>query len=420
MKKIYYQLTWKQNSPLRVGNGGSENTDSDLLLDGRGLPFLPGSTVAGILRSMLSERDGIRLFGTVEGDDIRESHVLVSDAVLGPEATAEDIVISVRDGVGLNDWGVTVSGHKYDFETVETQKEYTCVLEWSGEAEQETAVLEELLGRIAGEGISAGARTTRGYGAFSVRARKLAFCFPEDLEQWVGFDAFAPDAFAPGEELQESKTTGTDLVIQAGIKLRGSFSVRVKTSDYTELEDGTLPDSMPLKNSTGRPVVPGTTWAGCFRHHMRDLIRELKGVEQEAELEALDLLFGKAREEGQHRKSKVSFSETEIEGGCQHVAMRNAVDRFTQAPKNTGLYTSAVWQGGSGVLRIRVRENAMSDLQKKLLAAAFIDLDLGLMSFGGEAGVGRGRAEIERLTVNGADRTEELKSLKTDFLEVAL
>ena len=37
MKKIYYRLKFVPRSPLRIGNGMHELSDSDLMLDGRGL-----------------------------------------------------------------------------------------------------------------------------------------------------------------------------------------------------------------------------------------------------------------------------------------------------------------------------------------------------------------------------------------------
>ena len=419
MKKIYYELKLKQKSPLRIGNGDNGNTDSDLLLDGRGFTFISGSSVAGILRSMLPQEKADKVFGFIKGDVITESRILVSDAVLGADMKKEDITISVRDGIELDDWGVTKPESKYDFEVAETEKEYTCVLEWSGEDNDEVSeILEPLIRRNVKTGISAGDRTTRGYGAFAVEAKKREFQFPADIDKWISFKPFAPEAFKQEEKLQEEDVVDKDINIKITIRIDGSFSVRVKTSDYIELEDGTIPNSEPLMNRGNRPVIPGTTWAGCFRHHMRDIIRELKDIDQKTEMESLDLIFGKAAEAGKHQKSKILFSETEIEGGEKHVNTRNAVDRFTQAPKNTGLYTSVVWQGGTGTLHLCVKENAMSDFQKKLLAIALIDLDLGLMSFGGEAGVGRGRAEITGLSVNGVNQLNELKTLKTDFLEV--
>ena len=63
MQKMYYKLTFSQTAPLRISNGDVENTDSDLMLDSRGLPFIPGSSIAGVLRSFVPESEGEELFG---------------------------------------------------------------------------------------------------------------------------------------------------------------------------------------------------------------------------------------------------------------------------------------------------------------------------------------------------------------------
>lgn len=425
MKKVYYQLKLRQQSPLRISSGDDEHTDSDLLLDGRGFPFIPGSAVAGILRSMLSE-DEANIFGEdIESEGIHtltESHVLVSDAVLESDVSANDFNLSIRDGIEVDDWGMTKDGSKYDFQVAETKKEYVCIIEWNGDDEAEIKnILDPLMCRVVGSGLLAGARTTRGYGRFFVKAKKMEFVFPQDIQKWLEFQAFDTDAFDNAATVQSAMSAyeEQDLNIDIGIKMKGSFSVRVKTSDYFELEDGTIPDIFPMMNIDQRPVIPGTTWAGCFRHHMRSLIEGIDGIDRQKELSDLDHLFGKYTKSEQNVKSWIYFNETVVEGGNGHIIMRNAVDRFTQAPRNTALYTSMVWQNGTGNLHISVKKNAMTSFQRKLLAIALIDFHLGLMSFGGEAGIGRGMAEIETLSVNGDDKISSLNQLKTDFLEVA-
>ena len=40
-------MTFKQKTALRIGNGQHEETDSDLMRDGRGYPFIPGIVLQG-------------------------------------------------------------------------------------------------------------------------------------------------------------------------------------------------------------------------------------------------------------------------------------------------------------------------------------------------------------------------------------
>ena len=94
-----------QKSPLRVGNGDAEVTDSDLMLDGRGFPFIPGSSIAGVLREQYgkvlsaSKKDVDMLFGYIDGEILKDSRLIVSDAVVSEDCTKDDFMISIRDGI---------------------------------------------------------------------------------------------------------------------------------------------------------------------------------------------------------------------------------------------------------------------------------------------------------------------------------
>lgn len=429
MKKVYYQLKMTQKSPLRIGNGESELTDSDLMVDGRGFPFIPGSSLAGVLREQyktmpsVSREEADHLFGYIDGEILENSHVIVSDAVVPENSVPKDFTISIRDGIGLDEWGITIPGNKYDFQVVETEKSYYAVLEWTGDGETYAKELEyglePLMKTITAQGLLLGARTTRGYGNMKVEVRRKTFEFPAQVKEWLDFDPFAAGAFSHAEPVQAGTESGNDIRISAVLTMEGSFSVRVSTSRMEKLEDGTVPDSRPLRNRTKKPVIPGTSWAGVFRHHMLNLLRQ-SGLERKSgdKAEAVDLLFGKAKEEGNHVRSKLHFHETEITGGAAYSVARNAVERFTQATRNAALYTNQLWQGGNGTLEIVIKDSEITGLQKQLLAISLIDLDLGLMTVGGESGVGRGRCTISQITVNGQDKTEELKAQNSHFLEV--
>lgn len=424
MKKVYYQLKMNQVSPLRIGNGENDATDNDLMCDSRGIPFIPGSSIAGVIREKYEKligKDSNQLFGMIKGSDISESRILVSDATGSEGAVLTDYTITIRDGVGLDQWGVAIPGHKYDFQVVETKNPYFCVLEWSGDENEYLTEIEQgmdlLVKHLVKDGIQFGARTTRGYGKMQVEARRKQFNFPEEIEQWLAFDSFAEDAFLSGEEVfaEEMEKNGTFITIQAAVKVKGSFSVRVSMERIEK-----APDSVALKNHDEKPVIPGTSWAGAFRHHMQEILGHIlnESMGENSEETSLDLLFGK--NEAGHVRSGIYFGETVIEGGNPYHHTRNAVDRFTQAPKNTALFTDEFWQGGQGTLEIMIEKDKISKLQKQLLEVSLLDLDLGILTFGGAVGTGHGRVEISNLTVDGVDVTDKLKEKTIGFLEEVL
>lgn len=435
MKKVYYQLILLQKSPLRIGNGGNEVSDSDLMLDQREMPFIPGSSIAGVLREiygkLIARISGVEekeLFGYIEGEKLYNSHVLVGDAVLPKNAKRDEIHTTVRNGIGIDEWGVAIQGHKYDFQVTETKIPYISLIEWSGdEAAYEKEVLKSLdplMKHISAEGLLLGARTTRGFGSMEVTVRKKVYSFPQNLDLWLKDDLRKEGAFPDESTMQKEAFQNMTYQIRVKIKMMGSFSVRVYTARAEVLEDGSVPDSLPLKNADGKPVISGTTWAGVFRHHMQDVLHQAFRQDPKCVSvykKVINRFFGMEETEGEHKRSPLRVSETEIIGGTAYSLTRNAVDRFTQAPRNTSLFTSQLWQGGEGELELFFSLDSFNDVHKKvllqLLAITFIDLDLGILPFGGSTSTGQGRAEIETISVNGTDVKTRLKSQDCHFLE---
>lgn len=412
MEKYYYELKFTQRAPLRISAGFGTDTDNDLIKDRRGFPFLPGTGIAGVLRCEFDEETAKELFGIIEETEeqgkkekkveIRESRVLVSDAVLPDDA---EFRVSRRDGVGLNEQKTAIKGAKYDFETAEADKPYRGVIELTNEGDADA--LREVLSRCVARGVCLGARTTRGYGSMKVEVREHKFTLPDELDDWLKFDPFDEHAFAEDEPLKPSDAAEDKLlVVRAALQIDGSFSVRTNTSALaTEGDLRVTPDTVPMENREGRPVIPGTSWAGAFRHHMRALADEL-GLGEAAQAE-IDLLFGKI--EGAKRRSAIRFSETAIENSKRMTVTRTAIERFTAAPRHRALFTSQVAVDGEGELVVTLPKDA-SERVKGLLGVSLCDLNLGLLGFGGENGVGRGGAVVTRLTVNGADKTAALRA----------
>ncbi|MCR5670307.1 MAG: hypothetical protein K6G10_04815 [Butyrivibrio sp.] len=403
-KKLYYELTFTQRSPLRISVADSERTSKDLALDKRGMPFIPGFSIAGVLRSMMSDEASYDLFGgeTASGG-FAGSKVIVGDATLKETVPVK---ISVRDGVHLNEWGAVLN--KYDYEIAETEYPYVSIVEWQGDEESYKKEIEEILDPLFLEiqeyGIGFGAGNSRGFGQMKAIVKKKVFTFPEDLSSWLDFDPYKKDdsSFETERELS-GKTADTSLWtrIHTEFMIDGNFSISVPTARVDRAENGFSPDRIPLRNLRGNPVISGTTLAGSFRHHMLKLCREL-GIDKKQ----VDELFGiKDERQKIYTASKIHFSECEITGGKNAVVTRNAVERFTGTPKVTGLFTAELCYGGSGELEISLSPEAGS-LQKQLLAQAIYDLQLGLFAIGSESGTGRGRLRFKSFSVNGNDRTQ--------------
>ena len=52
--KKYYRIEFELTSPLAVGSGENNLTDKDIVRDSRGIPYIPGSSLAGVYRSLFA------------------------------------------------------------------------------------------------------------------------------------------------------------------------------------------------------------------------------------------------------------------------------------------------------------------------------------------------------------------------------
>ena len=442
MKKIYYQMRFVLRSPLRIGSGMHELSDSDLMLDGRGLPFIPGTSLAGIIRhragGICSDKETLkRLFGDIEiareenkETRITPSAIIFGDAVIRDNIEKDDVFISNREGVALGEWETAKKGAKFDFQISETDQVFYSIAEWTGDEKQEAAeitrIIDPILKSFIATGLSAGARTSRGYGNFELNVTKKEFIFPNDLSAWIEFNPYNKSAFQQGVEL-EAELLEKDCTVKISFKMKGTFSVRVRTARTELMEDGSVPDSVPMTNFKGRPIIPGTAWAGVFRHHMHHLLRDVGVYENSLEMKCLDRLFGMSDVKGETFKSLLKFSESMIsitnEKEQRLSIMRTAIDRFTASPRNAALYTNMVYCGGDGELLIRYDYDSLSKQQRELLAACICDMHTGLITVGGQGSVGSGIMQVESVEINGIDRTRNMiasinNGAPLDWLEV--
>jgi CRISPR/Cas system CSM-associated protein Csm3 (group 7 of RAMP superfamily) len=118
IKRIAVKAECKFDTPALIGSGFGENTDSDILRDKTGNAFLPGSTIAGVLRSLSESKE---LFG--ELDNI--SPLWVYDAELYDSEGQPAKVIEL-DGVALDRLNkVAKDSAKYDYEAVDCDTAFT-------------------------------------------------------------------------------------------------------------------------------------------------------------------------------------------------------------------------------------------------------------------------------------------------------
>ena len=403
MNRRYFSFDIVLVSSLSLGSGLNENTDSDVLLDSRDKPYIPATSIAGVLASRLGKEDKERLCGKIsDNGENKQSHVIFYDALYAGES---EPVISVRNSVHLID-KVGEDGAKFDFEIVESGVRFRTYIELddSVSADDEKLFLSQLAALNSGI-LRFGHKTTRGYGQVRLEnVRRLAF---DDISKWLRFDMYDDDCWT-GAETFEPPETGSDTdIIELELELKSALSIRSYTTEVAADGEPTAPDFKYLSLRNGKPVIPGTTWAGVFR----DGVARLLGVNKMTDAKMQEL-FGYV-EQGTKitQKSKITFSESVFEDGTyeKKLITRNSIDRFSAATNDGALYTELTIYSGKTSLIVTLPKGTDIDLKTALLAS-FADLDNGFIAVGGLTSVGRGLFEIKTLRLNGEDMTDKFKA----------
>ena len=402
LKKQYLKIEFTLLSPLSIGNGKNEKTDQDIVLNSRGIPYIPGSAVAGVFRDACKKVMGDewtqRYFGSIrdncnDNKTITESQFRVYDAYI----QSEEYFVSRRDGVALDDYKYGIPGAKFDREILESGIIFRTFIERdmdTNESEEKDAFnkLAEVLYNIP---IFFGSKISRGYGRvgnFKIFKKEFSF----DTKQgsgWLDFDMYTYDWLKKSSEISKSdKVFLENKKITLELALQGGISIRQYT---TEIKEGVeqVPDMKQLiirqKNETGNieevPVIPGTTWAGAIGHRMKLFYPNVSKY------------FGKGGEDGKIR-SKIFFSESQLKDAVSKVISRNAIDRFTGSTVDGALFTEQIYYGGTTVLEIYFDLYKEIDLDfVKSLAVALSDLHEGILAIGGGTSIGRGIFKVKKV-----------------------
>ena len=429
-KTVYYRLHFTLESPLSIGSGAGESTDKDMIVDKYGTPFIPGTSLAGVLRSsMKDKKEQEHLFGSVRintkadgaasdsGDDSRESAVKVYDALLDTQSDngSEEygrFYITERDSVALKD-KVSAEGAKFDFQAVETGAKFIGYLELTVPGTEENTPeeqkIENALAQLNSGDLRLGAKTTRGCGEVSVEVKKKTFAFTRDendqRDAWLLFDMFDESVWKDVAPLAISAET-QNIHIVMELKNKAGVSIREYSTDIST-EDENKPDylQLSLHNADKTPVIPGSSWAGAFRERFgqftcKDAVEDLFGY----------VTQGKpSGDKKPARKSRITLSESQLFGGQWKNLTRNSIDRFSSATKDGNLYTEQTYYGGATRLEIIADRKTLAKYITPF-SCVLKDLHNGYLAVGGLTAVGRGLFAIVKMTVDGADVTDRITS----------
>jgi CRISPR/Cas system CSM-associated protein Csm3 (group 7 of RAMP superfamily) len=393
--RYFITATLRSESPLHIGSGEGDATDSDVLCDADKKPFIPATTIAGVARHYLAtlEETPDEIFGfTTDGaDTAAQSKIIFYDAELTNESA---VSVSIRDNVKISDDGAAADKGKFDYEILEPGAEFKFRAELASDnKERAREIFDKILSGINNGDIAFGAKTSRGLGSFTVLAPKhSAIDLTKDFHKYIDFkwDSVAEDFVLDDTDSKLYETLSLKFTIDAFLLVRNYATLFRDAGN-----NGKVVDFEQLLYANENAVIPGTSWAGVFRHHFRMILDKTVYPDAEA---FENCLFGYVIEKTQEKAAaKILFSESEIKTPTLRNRTRNAVDRFTGGAGDKKLFTSRPNYKGNGKLKIKLAKTCKdAELVKSLIDVCIADFNDGFLNIGGEGSTGGGLVKFEK------------------------
>lgn len=429
---LYIQV--QLSSPLSVSSGDGEWTDSDVLRDPDGNPFVAGSSLAGAMRAYIDQKKTEDcMFGFSKndsnGNDIgRMSSLFISDLTFD-----DKVQFGTRDGVSLGDNKTAEKGSKFDMEIIESYEKAHFFMELTiREADDEAEMrreISEIIHGINNEEIRLGRKKTRGFGAFKVLEIKSRLY---DSSNFLDYAEayYAGDGKKSWWEEEENCLTiwmayaqavSKMVHIEVPLHMKGGISIRRYAAkkgepDFTTVTGKNLEAGLRQSADRELPIIPGSSMAGALRHRIKEMLMELHatGVELPKKIEEyVDIAFGYVQ--GKRAcASNIVMGEIEIKEARPLTIVRTGVSRFEAAVKQGALYKEKTYVDGTFVLRIMIRRGsnpADEGWILGLLLLAIKDLQNGLLTVGGQTAIGRGIFEA-----NGPIKIDGEQGVEDDYI----
>ena len=431
------QLTIELDSPLTVGCGcPTIMTDSPVLTDINGLPYIPGTSVAGVIRHTLLAMDGEdnaeygseiikEIFGYQERNSGEGSKIIFTDAVMiGQDGQPMDGIqeinrssefyslfdyLPIRQHVCINEKGVGQDGGKFDNEVVYKGTRFMFEIELYAEVDS-TSVFQQILKVLCYESFRIGGGTRNGYGKIHVvkcMTANLDLTKPIDLERYLSKSSSLLADWQWDEDIPLCPIAPTDKWMKYTLELHPldffSFGSGMGDEDSDSIP---VAESVICWNNDNTPfvkhhqvLVPTTSIKGTLSHRIayryNQQVKVFAGKNDvKAENVAVKTLFGSTGSSDQDmQRGNVLMSDIYIDDSKQKQFDHVKIDVFTG-----GAFPGALFQekctDGRGVvccLELDVTKEAVKDENiRKALERALMDVCEGLLPLGGIVNRGNG------------------------------
>lgn len=458
-------------SPLLLGSGNDDLADIEVMRDSNGSPFIPGTSLAGVLKHYFEDNFQDQLYydsecfwgihrkktGNGKKEESYQSAFICHDrdcryrrlcsyckesyqsAFICYDLFSKGASVRVRDGVKIDPRSQTAEkSGKYDFELIEEGAEFDLfwelTLRGNNSKEKYQKILATLIDVLKNGELSIGAKTNSGFGKCELQdIHVIHFDFKNinDVLEWLKQDWQKSDYKGEGSEwkMEPYPIENRTFSIDAKFAIKNSIIIRAYS------EKANMPDSTSL-TSAGKYILPGTSLKGAIRHRASKILKTLspEGNIAEGKIESLFGIAGKEGEsEGKTKcgkskkeiKSRVKVEEIEINNVEPELQTRIKIDRFTGGTIKSALLESMpLWsKGNDEALNIKIKIEKYKPWEAGLMMHVLKDLWCGDLAIGGEKSVGRGvlkglSATIKWNNEEGEDRELVIKENENGLFDI--
>lgn len=418
-------------TPLAVGKGQKGiTTDSPVATDANGLPYIPGTAVAGVFRHLFCGEEPV--FGSTD-DGSLGSRIIFSEAKLvGEEGKPVDgflgnqklssefyqryLHLPIRQHVRINHKGTAAGTAKFDEQTVYKGSRFCFHVEMIG-GESESELFKSILQACRDSLFRIGGGTRSGFGKIKVincGYHCFNLCDPDDRKAYLSLSsALNSDTgsiFAPVTlKARNSNLARYSLNLQpVDIFLFGSGLPDGDADATPVLESMVTWENGKARFKDNMILLPASSLKGALAHrtayHLNKATKVYADKCDEGKTRindnALRLLFGTEGSGSQPQtRGKVIFSDVISSSEYQEKIMsHNKIDRYSGATVDGALFQDKTVYGPSlnfnteiVIEDFREPEGVSTETLIKAFEKAMDDVCQGLLPLGGRVNSGYGR-----------------------------
>ncbi|MFI3212732.1 MAG: RAMP superfamily CRISPR-associated protein [Eubacteriales bacterium] len=358
-------------SPIRVGN--SENNMETVLKDKQGIPFIPGTSLAGIFREFLGKENYV---DALLGNQNQEGSLVISDGIFQQynEILRPRIRMNPKTGTG-------VQGAKFDIAHLEKGAKFVFSLTWAGlkDSKGDTEVIYNMLSSLHSGNIQLGSQKTNGFGRVSIQAKQQIYDLEKatDRKHWLnGTGQYIP--------ILLQKVIDKKYVVFKIIGEAQNILIKGETKDtYNGNNTDKSVKYVVNMQENGEAIVPASSVKGVIRTRMIEIANLLH-------LDIETKIFG-----GKDKSGTVIFEDIILKNNRERIIPRIHVNSFTGGVIDGSLFSEApIWSDITFSIKVE-----QEDITCALLLFALRDLATGMFAIGSGKTIGRGQIDVKEIEV---------------------